>query len=142
MEFNNNDLQQIKAKGISLKVIEQQLERFRTGFPYLKIRSVATIGNGILRLDDQEIDQCIAVWDEFQTSGGTVEKFVPASGAASRMFKNIFAFVTAAKPAPETAYEKKFFAEIKNFAFYPALNQACQRLFAGSIQVACGTWCH
>ena len=133
MEFNNNDLQQIKAKGISLEVIEQQLERFRTGFPYLKIRSVATIGNGILRLNDQEIDQCIAVWDEFQTSGGTVEKFVPASGAASRMFKNIFAFVTAAKPAPETAYEKKFFAEIKNFAFYPALNQACQRLYGNDI---------
>ena len=49
------------------------------------------------------------------------------------MFKNIFAFVTAAKPAPETAYEKKFFAEIKNFAFYPALNQACQRLYGNDI---------
>ena len=133
MEFDDNDLQQIKAKGISLEVIEKQLERFRTGFPFLKIRSVATIGDGILRLDDQEIEQCIAIWNEFQTSGGTVEKFVPASGAASRMFKNIFAFVTAAKPAPETAYEKKFFDEIHNFAFYQALNSACSRLYGADI---------
>ncbi|MGM9803650.1 MAG: DUF4301 family protein [Muribaculaceae bacterium] len=125
MELNNNDLEFIKEKGIGLATIEEQLERFKTGFPYLKIRSVATIGDGIVRLTDEEIAECIDLWNDFQVSGGTVEKFVPASGAASRMFKNIFGFVSANKPAPETDFEKKFFAEIKDFAFYPALNSAC-----------------
>ncbi len=133
MEFNNNDLELIKSKGITIETIEEQLNRFKTGFPYLKIRSVATIGNGIVRLGDDEIDECINAWNQFQVSGGTVEKFVPASGAASRMFKNIFAFVTAEKPAPETDFEKKFFAEIKDFAFYPALNERCVSLYGKDI---------
>ena len=98
MELNNVDLELLKAKGISPETIEEQLKRFETGFPYLKIKSVATIGDGIVRLSENEIADCIAVWDEFQNSGGKVEKFVPASGAASRMFKNIFSFVTDNKP--------------------------------------------
>ena len=72
MEFNNNDLELIKSKGITIETIEEQLNRFKTGFPYLKIRSVATIGNGIVRLSDEEIDECINVWNQFQVSGGTV----------------------------------------------------------------------
>lgn len=133
MEFNNNDLNQMKAKGISLEAIEEQLDRFKKGFPYLKIRSVATIGNGIVRLTDEQEAECINEWVAFQKYGGKVEKFVPASGAASRMFKNIFAFVSAAKPAPETDFEKKFFADIKHFAFYPALNEKCKDIYGKDI---------
>ena len=108
MELNKNDLELIGAKGIGQDTIEEQLKRFETGFPYLKIRAVATIGDGIVRLTEDEINECIEEWTKFQNSGGTVEKFVPASGAASRMFKNIFSFVTDNKPAPETDFEKKF----------------------------------
>ena len=133
MELNNVDLELLKAKGISPETIEEQLKRFETGFPYLKIKSVATIGDGIVRLSETEIADCIAEWNEFQNSGGKVEKFVPASGAASRMFKNIFAFVTDNKPAPETDFEKKFFAEIKDFAFYPALNESCKKNYGKDI---------
>ena len=123
--LTQDDLNYLASKGISEDLLNEQLERFATGFPYLKINAVATVGNGIVRLSADEVAECVAEWNQFQKSGGTVEKFVPASGAASRMFKNVFEFVTANKPAPETDFEKKFFAGIHNFAFYPALNEAC-----------------
>ena len=131
--LNNQDLQLIQAKGITEELIDEQLQRFATGFPYLKIKAVATVGDGITRLDEDDVKKCIDEWTAFQHSGGTVEKFVPASGAASRMFKNVFEFVTSNKPAPETDFEKKFFAGIHNFAFYADLNEACKNLYGSDI---------
>ena len=55
MELNNVDLELLKAKGISPETIEEQLKRFETGFPYLKIKSVATIGDGIVRLSEPKL---------------------------------------------------------------------------------------
>ena len=55
-------------------------------------------------------------------------KFVPASGAASRMFKNLFEFLSADYDQPTTKFEQAFFDGIKNFAFYDDLNVACQRI--------------
>ena len=55
-------------------------------------------------------------------------KFVPASGAASRMFKNLFEFLSADYDRPTTKFEQTFFDGIKNFAFYDDLNVACQRI--------------
>ena len=52
-------------------------------------------------------------------------KFVPASGAASRMFKDLFEFLDSDKVSPESDFEKTFFDNIHNFAFYSELNQAC-----------------
>ena len=88
--FNEKDQQLMAAKGISMPVIEAQLKRFETGFPWLKLEAVATVGNGITRLDAKQQSQCIRVWKEFQDGGAIIEKFQPASGAASRMFKNLF----------------------------------------------------
>ena len=122
---NPEDLKEIQEKGISEETFTEQLERFKTGFPYLKIDAVATVGNGIMRLTEDEEKCCQAAWDEFLNGGGTVEKFVPASGAASRMFKNLFEFVSAGNETPENDFMKKFFAGIENFAFYGALDAAC-----------------
>jgi hypothetical protein len=131
--LNADDKIQIENKGITAEMIKNQLKRFKSGFPYLKINAVATVGNGVVRLDDKEVTDCIKEWKEFQQSSGTIEKFVPASGAASRMFKNLYAFVTANKPEPETDFEKQFFNEIDNFAFYPILNKVCMRLYGHDI---------
>ena len=54
-------------------------------------------------------------------------KFVPASGAASRMFKDMFAFVDADYDIPTTDFEKKFFDNISHFAFYGELDAACRK---------------
>lgn len=127
--LNNNDLALITDKGITEELIKTQLDNFNNGFPYLKIDSVATVGNGIVAIDDATASQYIKKWNAFKDNGGTIEKFVPASGAASRMFKNMFAFVTENKPQPETDFEKNFFNNITKFAFYPILNKACVEMY-------------
>ncbi|MCQ2288106.1 MAG: DUF4301 family protein [Muribaculaceae bacterium] len=127
------DLQLIEKKGITLDTIQTQLDNFNNGFPYLKIDSVATVGNGIVSISDTEAATYISQWNEFKAQGGTVEKFVPASGAASRMFKNIFAFVTENKAQPETDFEKEFFNSINKFAFFPLLNKACVEMYKMNI---------
>ena len=123
--WNDQDLKQMAAKGIATAQIDRQLARFAQGFPWLRIKSVATAEDGIVRLTAQQQSSCIQSWKQF---GGTIEKFVPASGAASRMFKDLYAFVNSGRMVPETDFEREFFDHIQQFAFYPALNKACVRL--------------
>ena len=131
--FNDNDKQLMAAKGITEPVIEAQLKRFETGFPWLRLEAAATVGNGITRLDAKQQTQCIKTWKEFQGGGATIEKFQPASGAASRMFKNLFAFINEGKSAPETDFERQFFEGITLFAFYPQLNKTCVSLYQNNV---------
>ena len=131
--FNEKDQQLMSAKGITEPVIEAQLKRFETGFPWLRLEAAATVGNGITRLDAKQQAQCVKAWKEFQTSGATIEKFQPASGAASRMFKNLFAFINEGKAAPESDFEKQFFDGITLFAFFPQLNKTCVNLYKNNV---------
>ncbi|MBQ0048973.1 MAG: DUF4301 family protein [Bacteroidales bacterium] len=119
------DKQQLQEKGISEEQIAKQLTSFREGFPYLKLRAAASVGNGILSLNDDEVSKYIQAWDAYKAEGHHITKFVPASGAASRMFKNMFEFLSGENDEPTTPFEKKYFDEIHNFAFYPALDDAC-----------------
>ncbi|MBQ6079360.1 MAG: DUF4301 family protein [Muribaculaceae bacterium] len=131
--WNEKDQRLMSDKGITESVIEAQLKRFETGFPWLKLAAVATVGNGIIRLDPKKETQCIKSWKEFQGGGTTIEKFQPASGAASRMFKNLFAFVNEGKAAPDTDFERQFFEGITQFAFYPQLNKTCVSLYQNNV---------
>ena len=131
--LNENDLQLIENKGITPTMIDEQINRFEKGFPYLRIHSVATVGNGIMRLGEKDINHYIKLWRQSQQEGVTIEKFVPASGAASRMFKNMFAFTTSGRTEPKTDFEKQYFDNINHFAFYPALNKACDKLYKAPI---------
>ena len=130
-----DDLKDLAFKGISPSAIEEQLERFRKGFPYLRISDVATVDNhGILRLDLTQEKYYEAEWEDFLSRGGEVEKFVPASGAASRMFKNLFAFVSAGQEAPSDDFMKSFFEGIEKFAFFPALDAACRKCYGQGVR--------
>ncbi len=131
--LNENDKELLKAKGISEETLESQLKRFETGFPYLRIEAVATVGNGISRLSDKEVKECVKSWKAFQNTDAKIEKFVPASGAASRMFKNMFAFTTSGNTEPTTEFEKTFFDNIDKFAFYGDLNRACKNLYGKDV---------
>ena len=123
--LSTEDLSQLKARGISEETLKEQLETFKIGFPFLRIEASASIGNGITKFEEDDINDCIAEWDNFLADGGVVEKFVPASGAASRMFKNMFEFMNGSNDVPTTDFEKKYFDEIEKFAFYDALNEEC-----------------
>ena len=89
------DLEQIERKGISEQQIEKQLEEFKTGFPFLKLDAAASIGNGIIATSAEDVKRYTEAWNAYKAEGKKIVKFVPASGAASRMFKNMFAFLTA-----------------------------------------------
>jgi len=112
-------------RGISIHQIEEQLKSFATGFPFLEIRYAAEPDKGIVLIGSNEIPDFLAEWEDYLHTDATVLKFVPASGAASRMFKDLFEFLGSKKDEPDNAFEKKFFAEITKFAFYDDLNQIC-----------------
>jgi len=121
------DLKQIESKGISLEQIERQLKEFETGFPFLRLEAAASIGRGIISPDGQECERLVASWNSYKGEGHRIVKFVPASGAASRMFKDMFAFRDATYDVPTTDFEKKYFEHIHEFAFFDALNEVCCR---------------
>ena len=124
--LNQNDLQQIAARGITQEQVDHQLEQFKTGFPFLRLEAAASIGQGVQAPTDEERQQFIECWNRYKNEGHEIVKFVPASGAASRMFKDVFAFVDAPYDAPQTAFEKEFFDGIKKFAFREALCDKCK----------------
>ena len=125
--LTQQDLKQIAQRGISEEQIETQLNEFKTGFPFLKLEAAAAVGNGIIAPSEAERKQYVEAWQQYKAEGKKVVKFVPASGAASRMFKNMFAFVDADYDVPTTDFEKKYFADIEKFAFYDALDAVCRK---------------
>lgn len=122
------DKAQLEAKGISEAQIEQQLKDFQTGFPFLRLAGAAAIGNGILAFAEADQKVLVQAWENYKEEGHHITKFVPASGAASRMFKDMFEFLSADYDVPTTKAEKQYFEGIHNFAFFQALDDACQVL--------------
>ncbi len=123
--FSEKDLNQISLRGITEEQVCSQLKSISEGFPYLRLKSAAAVDNGIKAFDDAERSAFTAKWNAYKAEGHKVVKFVPASGAASRMFKNLFAFVSAPYDKPETDFEKKFFSDIRKFAFADELSAVC-----------------
>ncbi len=126
--LTQEDKEVLAKKGISEAQIAEQLASFEKGFPYLKLDGAASIGKGIIAPDAAEQKAYLDAWDQYKScSCNKIVKFVPASGAASRMFKNLFEFLGADYDQPTTDFEKKFFSRIADFAFYPDLNEACKK---------------
>ena len=123
--LNANDLKQLADKGISEQQIEEQLACFVKGFPYLEIAASASVEKGIMVVSQEDQATYMDAWDAYLAKNKRILKFVPASGAASRMFKNLYEFLSASYDVPTCDFEKKFFSEITRFAFYNALNAVC-----------------
>lgn len=123
--LSQDDLKQIAEKGISEEQVKAQLEEFKTGFPFLRIEAAAGIDRGVVAPDDKGRAKFIEKWNEYKAADHKIVKFVPASGAASRMFKNMFAFLDADYDVPTTDFEKNYFDNIEKFAFYDELDKVC-----------------
>ena len=124
--LSKENIQQIAEKGLSESVVMHQLQQFANGFPFLKLQAAAAIGNGIMALDEQRKSYYEDCWNKYKGNQHKIIKFVPASGAASRMFKDLFEFLHAAYQAPQTPFEKDFCQNIKRFAFREALCDKCK----------------
>ena len=124
--LTHEDKELLAKKGITEKQIEEQLACFEKGFPYLQLAAAASVdNNGIMIADADAQKKYLAAWDAYKDSDKKIVKFVPASGAASRMFKNLCEFLGADYDVPTTSFERKFFDHIHSFAFYNDLNAAC-----------------
>lgn len=115
----------LAKKGISEEKFNEQLASFAAGFPYLRLSAAAGVANhGIYAPTAEEQEAYLAAWDEYAADPeNRVVKFVPASGAASRMFKDMFAFLDAPYDVPTTDFEKKFFERLADAAFLADLDR-------------------
>ena len=125
-KFSDSDLAQMQSLGLTPDDVERQLANFRRGFPKTVLIDAATVDNGgILRLDDADINK-YATFYQKNLKGKRILKFVPASGAATRMFKDLYAFTasyfgidyTIPKEFPTV---KEFLEQIRTFAFFDDL---------------------
>jgi len=122
--FSTKDKKQIENRGSDLRTILTQIENFKSGFPYLQIKEAASVDNGIIKLSDEKIKKYVAFYDEKIEHGTRPLKFIPASGAASRMFKALFEALEALEnEADEESVlsknkaAKQFNDEFEKFAF-------------------------
>ncbi|MDL2244495.1 DUF4301 family protein [Parabacteroides sp. OttesenSCG-928-J18] len=123
--LNAHDLEQLAAKGISKHQIEEQLAHFAKGFPFLEIVASASVEKGIKVIPKELQAFYMEAWDKYLSKNHRIVKFVPASGAASRMFKDLYAFLSSEATEPDTPAVKEFFRDITRFAFYHLLNAKC-----------------
>jgi len=121
--LKESDQSLLAQKGISQEQLDAQIERFKKGFDPLKITSPASIGDGILQLSETDIEKAV---DLYRSTDVNVLKFVPASGAASRMFKSLFAVLdSGGKEEQSTA--STFFGKVYDFAFVDDLMQVFEK---------------
>ena len=137
-----SDLLCIKMKNLTESQIEEQLYFLINGFPFQQIVSSASVYKGILRLTEEQQHDYIRSWDDYRIDKKRISRFIPASGAASRMFKDLFSFLSASYEAPMTDFEKTFFEGITHFAFYQSLNDCCLANEGLSVSelIACGRY--
>ena len=117
--FSKEDLSQIEKHGLTLQAVEHQIENFRNGFPYLRIVRAASAGDGVRVLDEADVQRAVARY-EMASDDLRVVKFVPASGAATRMFKELFEYVNEGRrgKSVDTVLEN-----LGRFAFWDELQE-------------------
>lgn len=129
--IKKEDLRQLEQRGISVERINWQIEQFRNGFPYARLIAPATVSNGINVVSEDEKLDLIQYWRE-HTDRLQIVKFVPASGAATRMFKDLFEYIDTAeegKDEEEILNREKFkgvkavIEQLDRFAFFDALKE-------------------
>ena len=125
--FNKQDLQQLENKIISPKIVNEQLLSFVQGFPFLQLAGSASVNRGISAFTQEQQNEYIDEWSNYLDQNKKIVKFVPASGAASRMFKELFEFLSAPYSYPTSEFEKTFFDNLQNFAFYLTLDETCKK---------------
>jgi hypothetical protein len=133
--FSKNDIEEFQLKGIDTATIALQIENFKKGFPFINLSKPATYNDGICFFENGEIATFVSIFDE-EIPQRDVLKFVPASGAASRMFQTLYTFRDNFKDSEKNliAFENdksfnsvyKFITQLTKFAFYDDLKQIMQ----------------
>ncbi len=123
------DIDFIRKRGSDPAVVEEQINNYKEGFPFLEIIHAATIGKGVIKLNDEKVAKYIDIFNSGIEKGTKLLKFVPASGAASRMFKALFSAkeqLEAGTAEEEVLIEKdikQFKNDLEKYAFHSQLEK-------------------
>ena len=128
--MNEKDLIQLAERNVTENQVERQVTQLKRGTQYVQLMRPATLGDGIVRIDADMKNMMTAVF-EADKEFYQFTKFVPASGAASRMFKDLFAFADSGE---ETKFTDIFFAHIHSFAFFDDLDAVTKRLYGLGVE--------
>ncbi|MCF6307164.1 MAG: DUF4301 family protein [Flavobacteriaceae bacterium] len=132
MNLTKQDITFFKNYGLTLEKVYRQLEAFSLGIPFVEVATTASIGNGIEAISVENQQKLIDFYDS-KKNNLEIVKFVPASGAATRMFQFLFEFLENYNPE-ELGLNKylktgnhqqlsKFVNSIKDFAFLNAVRK-------------------
>jgi len=133
--LNNSDIEQIRAQGITEELVFQQIESFRKGFPFMELVRPAVPGDGIELIEEDDVSFYRNVF-RTESKKGRASIFVPASGAASRMFKALEGVykrdskqpdMTLASLLSEDSAVAEFVKNVERFACYEALKQSAAK---------------
>jgi hypothetical protein len=111
--FLEKDFTQINELGIDLETVYQQINDFKEGFPFMQLQKAATLNDGVMKLTDEQLESFTALYEK-KVLKLVPLKFIPASGAATRMFKSLFSFLEEGKSDKTT---DQFFDKLDEFAF-------------------------
>ncbi len=127
IDFTAKDVQQLEEKGISKEKITDQIATFKEGIPFVKLKKTAIVGDGIHQYTKEEQNALITFFETHKRELSLL-KFVPASGAASRMFKAMYNFLEVYSPDQGSLEEyldtsgdkavKQFVEQITHLPFY------------------------
>ena len=125
IQFSPKDQDFIQQRGSSAEAVVRQFSYFEKGFDFADLQRAATAGDGIIRLSDSEINELLASYPTLLGSKKAV-KFVPASGAASRMFKEVFSYL---ENDDDTTRSKacQLLHSLKDYALYDDLVAVMQK---------------
>lgn len=141
MKLTKIDIEELKRRGITEEEIHRQIENFKNKFPFIKLKRPATVGNGIISFDEERINKFIEI---FENNNNLKKiKFVPASGAATRMFKALHEFDDTFKQSgndinilKKDAYKsiRFFFDNIKKLAFFDDLDKKVNEITGENVE--------
>lgn len=119
IRFSDDDISQITKHELSVAEIEKQLNDFANGFPFADIIRPATVNDGIMQFDSEYMNKFTQLYDN-EKQNYKIIKFVPASGAATRMFRDLFDFLDTGTTNSTTDMVVN---NITRFAFYDDLKK-------------------
>ena len=133
--FSEKDIKQIESKGLTLEKVNEQINLFKKGLPFSNLLKAAIVDDGILKLTEDENVEFVNLFD-LEKNVLSILKFVPASGAASRMFKFLFQFLEDFKPEKDNINSvlkdknlQVFFNSLEKFPFYHIINAKVKEVY-------------
>jgi len=124
--FPPKDIRQIERLGLDVKAVDKQLSLYRKGFKYLKLNRPCSVSDGILSFTQAQRKKLISLYEK-ESGKYTLMKFVPASGAASRMFAEWFSAKDNEGFGSE-GLNQSFVRNLKQYPFYSFIKQDKQAL--------------